>query len=784
MKKTLFRALLIPVFLLAGCTDVLETPAEESTPEEQLPRKYVITATMPDEGTRVSYHEGENHVLHQKWQVGDHFFGFCGEDQETWFELRISSVQDGVATLATLDDRFPSSGTIHVFYVGRGYEESYNEQYYLNNLPCDVYSLQFLNAIRYFQADSSWSSFTYDPESPDDMNVPGIMTADENVSSFMEEGVLTVTTNLQFKNQTAIIGIGGFTDLLPGQSIDRIELVGVRTMASWELVDGKIAVNYDNMEEIEDIWGEDNMEYAVNLYMDADEDGNLLFNDVPLYIAVLPGTEELFLRARLPYDESMGEPLYYTYDLGSKTIEAGKYYYISPKKMNAPEIPVVTVWYEGEDDGLSFTSLQDGFTDIITNATESPYVSIQLRGDCTADAPLFLGGNVVEQEVTFILDDHTLTLNENHFMVDAGEDLTLSLLGGSVKQDSDSPILTVSGGKVIFDADSYTLLHSESSSAALITATGTGTVDVVKGYFEWGDSPFASGDVALKGGFYSKNPGTCAPGFTAEQIDNPDFPYFCLPASAYGNLAQTSDGVLKTFSIYVYGSYTPFLLPRNNVYRDGDDVWHFEGPNWTAEGQVPNSASHQNLFSYNEIKDALTVEEDDGWGPYSYIGPLSVSGVPYEWMNSSQWSALLNVNADQQKNCYIKCTVQDETAAWRNLLLFPDTYVWPSTAGSAPEAGIINKHNLTWADAPTFTVSQAEALLGAGFVFLPASYPVTRIDYDENEEEIYVFDHYDGYYWSSSSGASFIFTDNTVQYQTQGNVYNEGYSLRVVYPLE
>ena len=146
-------------------------------------------------------------------------------------------------------------------------------------------------------------------------------------------------------------------------------------------------------------------------------------------------------------------------------------------------------------------------------------------------------------------------------------------------------------------------------------------------------------------------------------------------------------------------------------------------------------------------------------------------------MNSSECGALLD-HSDanyQAQDCYLKCKVSDGNTEWRNLLLFPDSYEWPG-AVAVPNSNDVNNFELEWANAPVFTAAQANALLDAGFAFLPAAYPVEVYD---SANEVYVIDHYDGYYWSSSDCSSYIFTDTKVGYFYQGDVYNTGYSLRV-----
>ena len=793
MKKALLYVLLVPVILLAGCAKVQDTPIQENVPEEQseqLPCNYVITATMPGDGTRVSYHEqetsGNMRVLHQKWQVGDHLYG-CTDDMSNWFDLRVTAVEEGKAILTPVNS-FPTSGTVHVFYLGRG-EDDYPYHW---NLPCDLEALQSYNLVRIWPAGAYSSYFEYNPAYPDLLNLPAVMTADADVSSFLDDNnVLNISTKLSFKNQTAIIGLGGITGLDPNEHIERIELTGIRTLASWGLVNGEngkeIRLSYEGLDE--QTYTFDGRVYTVNLCDDlcTDEEGNLLFGDFPLLMAVFPGdsqdTENIVLRARVSYDEAYGESVYYECNLNKQAniILANKYYYITPKAMEAPDNPVVRVYYDEACE--EYFSLKEAFDDISTEASESSYVSVELLSDCTADGPLTLGGDGVMQEVSVCLDEYSLTLNENYITVTGGQ-INLSFYGGTVVQPTGNPFLSVTGGEVWLDAGSVDCSSEETPLDAPVTVSGTGSVHVMSGYFDWTSGPIVSSTSSvqsrIEGGNFAIEPtlegNVAAPdGYAPALSDDPDFPYVFFPEAAFEYVAHTADGVLKTFSVDPDGDSKAYIA-RNNVYLDGDGVWHFEGPNWTSAGQIPNSAGHTNLFAYNDIKDALTVT-DDG---YSYIGPLSVSGAAYKWMNTNEWSALLNhYDANYQvKNCYLKCKVSDGNTEWRNLLLFPDSYEWPTTV-TAPSSDYVNKYDLPWGNAPVFTATQANALLDAGFVFLPAAYPV---EVYKPEDEVYVIDHYDGYYWSSSNCCAYVFTDDKVGYLYEGNVYNQGYSLRVAIP--
>ena len=80
------------------------------------------------------------------------------------------------AVLECVSGDFPSSGTIHTFYLGRG-DADYGS--YAVTLDSENSHLSF----QPFSSDNSPFFYTEDPESREYINVAGVMTADATVTS-------------------------------------------------------------------------------------------------------------------------------------------------------------------------------------------------------------------------------------------------------------------------------------------------------------------------------------------------------------------------------------------------------------------------------------------------------------------------------------------------------------------------------------------------------------------------------------------------------------------------
>ena len=764
MKKNLILTLCLPALLLAGCTSEIQEPEVEVNPEITQ-KNVIITARIGSADTRVSYFEdkdGEGRpILHQQWNVGDWVFGFDDDDNALYLRVFEIVEEDG-ERIARLENTgvgcpFPESGYIHMFYLGKTNGESPES--------VDLYDFQSEKIIRFYDSSEIWSPFSYseDPEwSVDNNTAAGIMTADAEVSSVVVDGVLTVSADLSFHNQMAIIGIEGL-QVDPGVEIDRIELSGIRTKAAYQIVNNQIELSFDGFD------AEDGIDINLADNPSADENGYIRFES-PIFVAVFPRDKdadetEVELRARVSGWNEGEEPLFYALTLGKKTIEAGKYYYIQTKTFSGP--PAVRVVF-GDGEESSFSSLEEA-CDFIATLDDLANPTLQLLRDCTVNNPAVFTTTSQEQLVNLDLMGHTLTL-ENGAYLEASGPIQLFIFSGDIIQTSDAPVL-LSSADVFFESGGYAefTVFSMASSVSPIQVTD-GAVTISGGYFGWTYGPLISSSSTypsfIGGGRFSIHPTltdnvVLQDGMVIAQDDYTDFPFLCILESVYDNLAHTSDGVIKLFSLNKSG-YGKVYLTKNNLYRDQNNNWLFEeGPNW--EGQNQDSDTHKNLFTFSELSN----------GSMYVSGDVSVGDDLYSWLNSSDWDALWNRSSGyplyEKIASYMKCNVEDsEDALWRNLLVFPDTYDWPSGAGEIPDA--INNGDMPWSDAPVFTADQANALIDAGFVFLPAAVPAGS-------------EGYYGGYLSSDSEIHYIFNNEYVDSnrEPRGSNYNR-YSLHVYYP--
>ena len=764
MKKNLILTICMPAILLAGCTSKIQESEIEITPEPTQ-KNIIITARISGADTRVSYFEDQNGegrpILHQQWNIGDWVYGFDDDDHALYLRV-FEIVEENGERIARLENTgvglpFPESGYIHMFYLGKTSEESESPE------SVDLYDFQTERRIRFYDSSDYWSPFHYS-ENPEwklnNNTAAGIMTADAEVTSVVDGDVLTVSAELSFKNQMAIIGIEGL-QVDPEISIDRIELSGIRTAAFYQIDGNETRFSFSDIDA--DGWIDINLEDEPC----ADEKGFIRFES-PIFVAVFPRDKdadlsEIELRARVAGGYEGEEPLFYSLSLGKKTIEAGKYYYVPTKRYSSP--PAIRVYVSG--DPQTFSTLGEA-CDYIATLGEGTYPSLQLLQNCTIDNPVLFTTTSNEQIVYFDLMGKTLTL-ENGAYLEARGPIQLNISCGTIMQTSEAPVLVSSADGVYFEGEDMGVIDmiTGASNTTPIQVTD-GEVKISGGYFECVSGQLISNTSSwpsiIEGGRFTADPTHASnvvsgDGLIIAQDDFLDYPFMCLPESVYVNLAHTSGGVVKLFSFNRYG-YHKVYLTKNNLYKDQNNNWLFEeGPNW--EGQPQNSNTHKSLFTFNELSNG-------------YVSCVTVGDDEYSWLNSSEWDALWNRTSGsplyETIASYMKCNVEDaEGALWRNLLVFPDTYDWPSGAGEIPDA--INNDDMSWSDAPVFTATQANALLYAGFVFLPAAVP------GEGSMGFY------GGYLSSDYGCHYIFNDDFLgrDPDSGGSNYTP-YSLHVYYP--
>ncbi|MBQ1754083.1 MAG: hypothetical protein II002_04020 [Bacteroidales bacterium] len=444
------RLTILALLLVCGTACQQKEILPEETPVPEPEKKVVITASFAQADTRISYTEDpETHKLHQDWEVGDMLFGFDDNSQALTLEVTAVDGETGVATLDVADGSLPESGAIHMLYTGDrevSPTEDLFEQPYLffeNGLPVSV-------------------NIAFQPAATG-TTVPAIATADATVSG--------TDLHLVFENQTAVLGIKGFHGLPAGSTVVSFFVEGVNNYASISLENGKLCLTpADNP----------NLQGAVFVEKDggwtADEMGAV---NETFYVAVFPNSQAADIQLSA-YDLSNG---YYVNQLGSKSIAAGKYYYMNNKELSAP-VAYVTTFYETSP----FFSFDDALA--AANASQEDCI-LWLAKDCSPAAPVSITNT--QASMTLDLNGHKLTLGDYGIKMTAEEvDFTicdngetkgeilenvdetdllrveagsLTVNGVALRSTCNNPILRQLGGDIaFFDA---TLTHEHSGTLGI-----------------------------------------------------------------------------------------------------------------------------------------------------------------------------------------------------------------------------------------------------------------------------------------------------------------------------
>lgn len=150
-------------------------------------------------------------------------------------------------------------------------------------------------------------------------------------------------------------------------------------------------------------------------------------------------------------------------------------------------------------------------------------------------------------------------------------------------------------------------------------------------------------------------------------------------------------------------------------------TWGYD--NTSTKGSYSlNPVNTSGITGHNSDGNQFDTNED--WGSISGLPSAPYSGG-WRTLTKDEWVYLLNTRTSSTVNGtanarYLKCKVNDGTRDVYGLLIFPDTFTWPTTV-TAPGASDINKKNLAWNLVPGYNQTQFEALEGAGAVFLPAA---------------------------------------------------------------
>lgn len=288
MKRIIsaISALAVMAGLSASCQKELNNEQAISAGEGTT-SSLVVTATIADNGTKVSYAEDESHNLTPTWVLDDKIIGFDGSDNT--YGYQVTAVNNGVASLSRITDgEFKGSATAD---------------------PTDGTTMYMIYAPGKKPSEISDKSLTVSLDSQSEEVVPALMMAQATVSG----GSL----NLKFENKTAIIGIKNpimatenttYTSIKVFVSSEEIE--GIDTEVKFEInTSGDLEATYQTPRTISKV---------VNFISDSDCE-----TSATVYIAACP----LSTAADLTFTANNGE----TFTTSSpKTMEAGKYYYLTP----------------------------------------------------------------------------------------------------------------------------------------------------------------------------------------------------------------------------------------------------------------------------------------------------------------------------------------------------------------------------------------------------------------------------------------------------------------------
>ena len=220
MKKILFvvSALAILMGISVSCQKELNN-GQAISAGEGTKSSLVVTATIADNGTKVSYAEdGSTHALKPTWEENDIIIGFDGDGNT--YGYKVTEVNDGKATL--------------VIETSGDYKGSKTED------PADGTKMYMFYAPGTNPSAISNKSLTVNLANQAKDVVPALMMAEATVT----DGSLS----LSFSNQTAIIGIKNPTmaEASTGYTSIALSGSGINTEVKFDLsgIDGALKASY------------------------------------------------------------------------------------------------------------------------------------------------------------------------------------------------------------------------------------------------------------------------------------------------------------------------------------------------------------------------------------------------------------------------------------------------------------------------------------------------------------------------------------------------------------
>ena len=164
---------------------------------------------------------------------------------------------------------------------------------------------------------------------------------------------------------------------------------------------------------------------------------------------------------------------------------------------------------------------------------------------------------------------------------------------------------------------------------------------------------------------------------------------------------------------------------QNNVLHNEDEQYQFSSADWASDGHISHFMWSKSLTESVKQKygDTSTSANDNFFtnAGNDHLSPnpdLIVNGQKGIWRvlsggDNGEWNYLLNKRSSEYHR-YAEVKVNDMPG----LLIFPDTFTWPSEAGAEPinfDTACSNWNGVNYQDAAFLT------LQAAGCVFLPAA---------------------------------------------------------------
>ncbi len=750
-----------------------------------------VTATIADNGTKVSYQEDgttPNPGLKPNWQKNDIIIGFDGNDDSKTYGYKVTEVNDGVATLAKITEDNVDKGE----YKGSSTSD-----------PADGTTMYMFYAPGKKPADINSKSLTVSIASQAKEVVPTLMMAQATVAN----GSLS----LSFTNKTAIIGVKAPT--MQGKSKQYTSLsltgsVGLNTEVKFDLNGGNLQASYKTS---------GTLTKALDFTSDSDGKGPAV-----IYIVACPATQQ-----DLSFKFNGTEEYFNVKDVA---ILEGNYYRLETPN-TAKQKFTVTV---AEDiTGGTITTSPDGSVAWGTEVTvtASPSDGYELDGSIAVNGATSCNSIPVTDN-KFTMPQEAVTVSgsfkkKDYDITATGTETsgTYAVTGGTytVKNSSDTDVTTAQIGDVI----TVTPSPAAGYSGGTVTVNKTGTEETVtfntsSNTFEMPAAPVtitvafthdtytitpnitpaSSGSVTFKKSgsddgitqaFYGDEitvVDTPADGYELESIkwkeegdtdaDITSMKKFTMPAKA---VTVTVTFKKKVYSFTV-GSSTKVVFAPGNLYAKlssstaSDWTWGFYDKQYkfhpasmekiSTSGGSRTAASGDteiDLFCWGyssnstNYNDQSTNNDFTDWGTSN----LGLSSAPYSggWrtLSKDEWSYLLNTRTT---NCifgsttstsarYLKCKVKDVTVKGDTeldvygLMIFPDTFTWPATV-TAPSDTYVNDNDLAWDSVGYYSATDFAALEGSGVVFLPAAGLRNGTSVGDVGSN--------GDYWSSTAGSS------------------------------